>query len=306
MWRAKSSLKGTCVNDSHLLEQEKREVTKLKTIFGLSYIWQGASELIATPMTFFIKEGLKLSDSWGQIFSGATTMGWLIKPLWGWLSDRFPIGGKHRKPWFVLMALLAAFAWIAAAIGAWTGRTEVLYFFVVFNMASVGAAFVDVVGDALMVEHGQRLNKVSKFVNHQWTMFAIAAALAGFVGGWLTGQVRSGNIGYYTIFFAAAVLPLIAAWAGLRLITDAPRNKETSIFPTAAQHEEKRLLAEPTQTFGKKYGMLITLFFFIFFWNFNPSLGYAKNSFLIDHRGYTPEIFGLNGKFVRLDRYSKQ
>lgn len=288
--------------DAHT-EEKRQEVSRLKRVFGLSYIWQGSSDLTETPLTYFIKESLKLTDAWGQIFSGATTIGWLIKPLWGWVSDRFPIGGRHRKPWFIIMALLAVFTWAAAAFGAWTGNTAPLYFFLIFNAGSAAAAFVDVVGDALMVEHGQRLNMVGKFVNHQWTMYALSSAAAGFVGGWLTTHIEAGDIGYETAFLAASILPLIVAFVAWRTVSEEPKKEakiDTGARKTISQKASSLCCAihaccslENIKVFVKKHRLLMALFFFIFFWNFNPSFGYIEKSYLIDKRGFTPDIFGM-------------
>ena len=267
-----------------------KEIRDIKRVIGISYIWQGiTSGLISTPMTFFIKEGLKLSDAWGQIFSGATSVGWLIKPLWGWISDTFPIRGEHRRPWFIAMALFAGVWWLTAAFGAHIGILAPLFFFLAFNMAAVGAAFVDVTSDAIMVENGQRLKKVSLFVNHQWTMLSLTSAIAGFVGGWLTGQVQAGNVGYSTIFAIAAVLPFVAAYFGWKM-QEKPRQKKVCAETTNGECVPfiQRLKSVVVQN-----RLLIVLFLFMFFWHFNPSLGYIQRSYLIDHRGFTPEVFGI-------------
>lgn len=332
--------------NSEKIQRENREAEKLKYIFSISYLWQGASGLVGTPMVFFIKEVLKLSDSWGQIFSSAATLGWITKPVWGWLSDRFPIGGQHRRPWFIIMALLAAVAWLAASIGAYMGSVVPLYFFIAFNMASVGAAFVDVVSDALMVEHGQRLNRVAKFVNFQWTVLAVTSALSAFTGGWLMGRIKAGDIGFETVFGLAAILPVIAALIAWRFIKEARLAKIEqssgecvvpfrariksflpsintflvyvillSLFATLAVYEWRLnqsfvLLAgsigvgvcatiivkrKVLRDFIVENHLLLALFFFTLFWKFNPSVGYIQDSYLIDKRGFTPEIFGTLG-----------
>lgn len=328
------------------LRAKEREAEKLKYIFSLSYLWQGASGLVNTPMVYFIKEVLKLSDGWGQIFSSATTLGWVTKPVWGWISDRFPIGGQHRRPWFVIMALCAACAWIAAAIGAYMGSVLPLYFFIAFNMASVGAAFVDVVSDALMVEHGQRLDRVAKFVNFQWTVLAVTSALAAFAGGWLMEKVQSGEIGFAMVFGISAVLPIVTGLIGWFFIKEtkgakverqkalavpsvqtrigdllsavrvfAPKcllplaflllplgilllSKDQAIFAGAAIFAACTIIAVKRKVLKKfiaENHLLLALFFFILFWKFNPSVGYIQDSYLIDKRGFTPEIFGTLG-----------
>ena len=40
---------------------------------------------------------------------------WVIKPLYGFISDSFPIGGKWRTPYFFLFGLVGFGAWMSLA-----------------------------------------------------------------------------------------------------------------------------------------------------------------------------------------------
>lgn len=48
------------------------------------------------------------------IFS-ITTIPWVIKPLWGFISDTFPIFGYRRKSYLIILSLIHSFFWVLAA-----------------------------------------------------------------------------------------------------------------------------------------------------------------------------------------------
>lgn len=39
-------------------------------------------------------------------------MGWIIKPLYGFISDGFPIGGQRRKPYLYICSLANFGIWL--------------------------------------------------------------------------------------------------------------------------------------------------------------------------------------------------
>jgi len=115
-------------------KEEKRELRRLKWVFGMPYFVQGTSGLSEIPTLFFIKSVLGMSDSYGQLFQSLKSIGWFIKPLWGFISDSFPIFGYHRKSWFVLMACLSLVFWVLVAGLSFFGVTiPILYLIHIIN-----------------------------------------------------------------------------------------------------------------------------------------------------------------------------
>ncbi len=82
---------------------------------ALVYFNQGIGSLTGQPLFFYLKETLGLSASRVMILSSVTTLPWMIKPLYGWLSDTFPLWGYRRKSYMILSCLLGVFT--ALAIG---------------------------------------------------------------------------------------------------------------------------------------------------------------------------------------------
>ncbi|MGH6903055.1 MAG: hypothetical protein ACREIR_09985, partial [Geminicoccaceae bacterium] len=231
--------------------------------------------------------------------------GWLVKPLWGLISDRVAIFGYHRKSWYVLMACLALLFWALTALLAYAGVRAPVVYLITFNLAFATYAFVDVVCDALMVTEGRRLGRVGGFVNFQWTTLAVALAASVLLGGWLQLQVAAGAIELWLVFLLTGIPPLVTATVGLRNIDEpqVPPREQPGPSSTPALAGLRRrgagLLARRRdwparfRAFRTSNRPIWLLALFIFFWNFNPSIGYIERSYLIDVRDFGALSFGL-------------
>jgi hypothetical protein len=276
-------------------------ITRLKWIFGTTYTVQGSSALSDIPTLYFIKFVLQMGDAGGQLFQSLKSIGWLIKPLWGFISDRFPIFGYRRRSWFILMASLGFVFWVVNALMAFVGIRIPLLYLVGFNLAFSTYAFVDVVSDALMVEQGRRLRRVASFINFQWTMLSISNAAATAVSGWFQEQIQQGQLAYWMIFLATGMPPLFTAVIGFLNIPEerltASDNSQTTPlnWRRAGGAAIRGLKSAPAYmlAIGRENKLMMILALFIFLWNFSPSVGYIERSYLIDVRGFTPSAFGI-------------
>jgi len=281
-------------------DRNPRRLSHLRWTIGTPYFVQGTKSLTEIPILFFIKFQLGMDDAGGQLFDALRSIGWMIKPIWGYISDRFALFGYHRKSWYVLMACLAVVFWLMAAVLSYLGITIPLIYFIVFNLAFATYAFVDVVTDAIMVTEGQRLKRVGSFVNFQWLILSIANAGALFIGGWLQNNIEAGSVDPWVVFFLAGIPPLFTALVGIRYIPEkkqlGPR-KHTKKLESPAEFNQAwpfiRSIPGRLNHFRKNNHTLWLLMLFIFFWKFSPSVGYIERSYLIDERGFTGQIFGI-------------
>lgn len=300
-----SSSSERCERDSHETgkpDQLAHHTSRLKWVIGTPYFVQGTSNLSEIPILYFIKFGLGMGDPGGQLFHSLRNIGWFVKPVWGYISDRVMVFGYHRKSWFVLMALLAVFFWTVNACLAYFHISIPAVYFLTFNLALATYAFVDVVCDALMVTHGRKLQRVGSLVNFQWTVLAIANAGAILLGGWLQQQVQTGELSLAVVFFATGVPPLFTAFVGLRYIDEERQEKQKAGARKASRHGLARLGQKATGLNGwlrdlperlRNNKTMLLLALFLFFWKFSPSVGYIERSYLIDVRGFTPTAFGV-------------
>ena len=89
---------------------------RLRWVIGTPYFVQGTSTLTEIPILYFIKFVLGMGDAGGQLFDALRQSGWFIKPLWGLISDWWPLFGSRRKSWYVLMAFLTTVFWSLNAL----------------------------------------------------------------------------------------------------------------------------------------------------------------------------------------------
>lgn len=277
-------------------DDERSALVRLKWVVATPYLVQGSKDLTEVPILFFIKMTLGMGDAGGQLFDSLKGIGWMIKPLWGVVSDKIRIFGYRRKAWYVLMAFLGTAFWMLAAALALVEIKTPIVFLLAFNMVFGTYAFVDVVCDAIMVVEGRRLKSVGSFVGLQWTVMSIANAASTLLGGWLQEMVEREHIHVGVIFAIAGLFPLLTAVVGIRNI---PEKRDTSENPVHNRLRATELIALIISTpaklnrIRKNNHTIWLLLIFLFFWKFSPSVGYIERSYLIDEREFSGTSFAI-------------
>lgn len=275
-------------------ESDERKLRRFKWVIGMPYFVQGTSNLTTIPILYFIKNVLVLGDAGGQLFDSLRSAGWLVKPLWGYISDRVPLFGSRRKSWYVLMAVLALLFWSLSAVLSAAGVRSAAAYLLVFNLAFATYAFVDVVCDAIMVEQGRRLRRVGSFVNFQWTVLALSFTVALYLSGWFQERIEAGRLEYWVVFLVTGLPPLLTALIGWRNIEEVPvaETLPATEMSTVPIHAGGRSLRARFAEFRDSNRTIWLMVLFIFFWKFRPSVGFIERSYLIDVRGFQPASFG--------------
>lgn len=274
---------------------------RIKWIIGTPYFVQGTSSITEVPILYFIKYVLEMGDAGGQLFDALRQSGWLVKPLWGLISDKVPLFDYHRKSWYVLMALAATVFWALNALLALAGVDAPIVYLLSFNLAFATYAFVDVVCDALMVSWGRELDRVGNFINFQWAVLGTANAASVFLGGWFQGEIQAGRIEPWLVFLLTGLPPVATAAVGIRNIDEKPvAARRTRARPLRRLRSELlqgvgrlKKFASEFNRFRRRHRLTWLLVLFIFFWKFSPSVGFIERSYLIDVRDFTPQSFGL-------------
>lgn len=159
-------------------------VRYLSFLVSLYYFLQamgGNPGLHVQSLQKYLKEILGYSASESAAFFAFLVIPWMIKPIYGLISDFFPIFGSRRKSYFVLAGLLATSSYFALSeLGAFPETLRWLLF-----SASLGIAFSDVLCDALMVEKGQPLNATDRLQSWQWFSLGSAGIIIAFSKGYI-------------------------------------------------------------------------------------------------------------------------
>ena len=78
-------------------------------VFGVVVVYginQGVGGALAGVGTkYYMKDVQKVQPSEAQVYAGITSIPWIVKPLWGLLTDVLPIFGYRRRPYFILAGM---------------------------------------------------------------------------------------------------------------------------------------------------------------------------------------------------------
>jgi MFS family permease len=225
----------------------------LYVLAALVHFSQGISGLVSQPLYYYMRETLGLSVPRIMYLTSLVTIPWLLKPLYGILSDIMPIKDLHRKPYIVLSALICST--MAFAIGFSPALSLPLLVVFLFVYA-VGQAGDNVAINGFVVEEGNRTNTVGRLQSIQWGSLAVAEVLTGVAGGWLSTKYS-----YHVSYLLIAVFPAAIAVAAVFLNEQKVAKKACNLSSLAAFFHSLR-----------NRQLLLTLAFLFLFW-FSPSIG---------------------------------
>jgi MFS family permease len=249
------------------------EAQRFALLFGIVYFAQGMWYLPNQTITVVLKDAGFTAGGVATFFVVATAP-WLTKPLYGVISDFFPLFGRRRQSYFMLTTSLAAAAGFALAA---SGAREYWPLLVGFTTMGLGLAFTDVLTDALMVENGRRLGLVGAFQSVQWAAIYVSAILVGEIGGRLA-EARS--LG--AAFLLAAGFPLLS------LATAATFLREPRV-PADRAALRTTLLAVRAALRRREVWAVSG---FIFFFTFSPSFGPGFLFYQTDRLGFSQHFIG--------------
>ncbi len=242
----------------------------------LVYFVQGILGLARLAISFFLKDELGLSPAEVSALVGVAALPWMIKPLFGFISDGLPILGYRRRPYLILSGLLGVLSWAALATivdSAWTAVTAIA-------LGSLSVAFSDVIVDSLVVERarGESIAKSGSLQALCWGASAVGGILTAYFSGSLLEHFST-----RTVFAITASFPLIVsvvAW----LISES-RVTETMNWSIVADQ-----LGQLRQAVSQKSIWMPTAFLFL--WQATPTAESAFFFFTTNELGFEPEFLG--------------
>ncbi len=169
---------------SHDRSEEADGISRLMLFFAVVYTVEGIGQakvgVIWQPLTHYLKE----SQGWSalQIATSLAVLDvpWVIKPLYGMVSDFLPLFGYRRRSYLLLanVCAIAAFLWTTQVVAPPSIVFALL-------LTAIAMAASSTVCGALLVENGQKHNASAAFINQQWLWFNVAVMVASLVGGQL-------------------------------------------------------------------------------------------------------------------------
>ena len=89
-------------NPNQLYTNEMRNLIVISSV-GFAQGLINSSEIV---LSYIYKDDYQLSPAQASMFSVSNKIPWMIKPLWGSLSDTFYLFGYKRKSYILVMAVL--------------------------------------------------------------------------------------------------------------------------------------------------------------------------------------------------------
>uniref|UniRef100_A0A0E0PUF5 Major facilitator superfamily (MFS) profile domain-containing protein n=1 Tax=Oryza rufipogon TaxID=4529 RepID=A0A0E0PUF5_ORYRU len=100
---------------------------------------------------YYWKDVQRVQPSAAQVYQGVTSIPWMVKPLWGLLTDVLPIAGYRRRPYFVIAGGFMGV--VAMLVLSLHSKLHVLFALLALMAGSASVAIADVTIDACVAEN---------------------------------------------------------------------------------------------------------------------------------------------------------
>ena len=261
---------------------DRKAFDHLLLFFALVYVVEGLGQvggLIAQPLNNY----LKASQGWTPVqitgFITLFNLPWIIKPVYGLVSDFVPLFGYRRKSYLLLVnvAAIIGFIWVTQL----TAPGDLL---IPLMITAYTMAISSTLCGAVLVENGQRLHESGTFVNQQWLWFNIAAMAAAVLGGQLVQHLSPAGA-LHGAAAIVAVAPLIVIAGTLFLV---PEKKVSSDLQGM-----KNTLAGLKTSFQRRELWLVVAFMFLYY--FSPGLSTPLYFTMTDSLHFSQAYIGILG-----------
>jgi MFS family permease len=201
--------------------KHQRAVGRLMLFFAIVYAVEGIGQarvgIILQPLTNSLK-----TDGWTPLqvtaYFGVLNFPWIIKPVFGLVSDFVPLFGYRRTSYLILASACAAAGYAGIAL-----LNEPSEFALFLLLTSYAMATASTLCGALLAENGRSFRQSSLFVGQQWLWFYVAIMLSTAVGGELVEHLSaSAALKAAACIAAAAPLAVILATP---LLLEEPRSR---------------------------------------------------------------------------------
>jgi MFS family permease len=263
-------------------EERRRRTTGLAVLFGIIYFVQGVGEptegLVSQPVRKMLRDW-DMSTEEITAFMGLLGLPWVIKPLYGLLTDFVPIFGYRRKSYLVLTSLVTLIGLVCAAVLPIPhGATQLLFWLLL--LPSISIAFADVVADGLMVEKGQPLGATGRLQSVQWGCVYAAGLMTGVLGGYLS-EHDIPQVG----FLICGLLSLLTLVATLVFVKE---ERGGSVDLAGLKQGLWALWS------AARSRVVLSVGAFLFLLNFNPFNSTVQYVHMTEHLGMSEQFVGLS------------
>ena len=262
-------------------ERRPDGTSRLMLFFAIVYTVEGFCQakvgIIWQPLAYYLKE----TQGWDTLQIAASLavldVPWVVKPLYGMVSDFLPLFGYRRRSYLMLAN--------AGAVAAFLWTTQVLAppaIVLALLLTAIAMATASTVCGALLVENGQRLNASAAFINQQWLWFNVAVMAASLAGGELIEFLSPAGALHAAAAIAAAA-PILVIASSIALVDEQRAAMNVAEF--------QRALRGFLECFRSRTLWLIAAFLFLYY--FSPGFGTPLYFYMTDHLRFSQGMIGL-------------
>jgi folate/biopterin transporter len=277
---------------------------------ALAYGVQGVKiRMAGLAESYLLKDGLGLSPAAVTSLLAVAHVPWVVKPLYGFVSDNFPIAGERRRPYLVACGLVGSAAFWALGSGGLATLTP-RSACALITLTELAVAFSDVVVDAVVVEQarGEAQATAGALQSLCWGAQAVGSLASAYAAGWVIDRA-----GPRPVLAGMAAFPLLVA-AAAAFIREVPWSPPGAVGgggggglgPSSAQaHAPAGLAAKLAAIAAQARALAATLArpdiagpaLFIWAYHASPSAGQALFFFYSEPPasgglGFSPEFIG--------------
>ena len=250
-------------------------------VYVVEGIGQGRVGIVFQPISFYLKE-----IGWTPLdvtaYLALLNFPWVIKPIFGLVSDFVPLLGYRRKSYLVIASVAAAisFGWISRL-------SDPASIAPLFLLTAYAMATASTLCGALLAEKGQKTGLSGAFVNQQWLWFYVAVMASSFAGGELVEHF-SALRGFQAAAAIAAIAPVAMLLATLWLLDEEkiPVNRA----------EMLRTLRGTMAALTSRQLYLVAAFLFLY--AFAPGFGTPLYYYMTDTLKFSQSYIGILGSIT--------
>lgn len=274
------------------------------------YFVEGALGLARLAQTFLLKDELHLGPAELSALTGIFTLPWTIKPLYGFLSDGFPLFGYRRRSYLVLAGITGCLSYSAVGNNFWGLLGEELSVTTTVAALVVSSACIavsDVVADGIVVQKTRESAEIDPSLagglqSLCWGSAAIGGLLSAYFSGSLLEVMKPQEV-----FALTAILPFLVATIGL-LIDEEPVGKIRAMESESSSADDGTLATTNSDVqddpFVDVKSQINSLWqaikqpeiykpaAFLFLWQSTPTSEGASLFFMTEDLGFGPEFLG--------------
>jgi MFS family permease len=274
--------RSAAIQQSQHQAADKAATRQLLLFFALVYVVEGLGQvggLIAQPLNYYLKTAQGWTPLQITAFISLFNLPWIIKPIYGLISDFVPLFGYRRKSYLILVntAAIAGFIWT-------TQITAPGNLFLSLSVTAYAMAISSTLCGAVLVENGQRLHESGSFVNQQWLWFNIAAMAAALLGGQLVERL-SPDGALHSAAAIIAIAPLLVIGGTSFLVPE----QKAAINLQGIKETFEGL----KNSFRRRELWLIAGFLFLY--NFSPGLSTPLYFTMTDSLHFSQSYIGILG-----------